>query len=240
MRRTLCHLGRIAALFAALTEAGHAGSLDVNPVRVTLSARQRIAALTVRNRGNEPAVVQLQAQAWTQRDNTDVLTPSDALLLSPPIFTLAPGASQIIRVGLRAPVAYGTEAAFRLFLQEVPPPPDPAFKGLRMALRISLPVFVAPATATTTTSPLTWRVARAGNRLSLTAENAGDTHVHITGLALTAQTLPSPVHVGDVNLYVLPHASRTWTVDANVPAGATVHLNGQGDEDVVQADIIVP
>src|ERR1700687_3963228 len=78
-----------------------AGSLSVTPIRVELSSAQRSVALTVRNEGDQPTVVQAQLVAWSQVDNEDRLEPTIDLLASPPIFTVAPGASHIVRIALR-------------------------------------------------------------------------------------------------------------------------------------------
>ena len=76
-----------------------AGSLSVTPIRVELSSAQRSVALTVRNDGDQPSVVQAQLVAWSQADNDDLLEQTTDILASPPIFTVAAGASQ------RAPLA---------------------------------------------------------------------------------------------------------------------------------------
>jgi len=59
VRQAACGL---AFLFMA---AGHAwaGSFQVGPVSATLSADQRVAALTVRNTGADAATIQLQVMA---------------------------------------------------------------------------------------------------------------------------------------------------------------------------------
>jgi CBS domain containing-hemolysin-like protein len=38
------------------------------------------------------------------------------------------------------------EIAYRLVLDEIPPPPEPGFKGLQVALKINFPIFVQPLT----------------------------------------------------------------------------------------------
>ena len=98
------------AIFFASVSAVHAGAFSVNPVRVTLSAKQPVAALTVRNESNEPTLVQLEALAWSQSLGKDVTIPSADVLATPPIFTLAPNGSQIVRVGLRRPAGTSPNA----------------------------------------------------------------------------------------------------------------------------------
>ena len=101
-------------------------------------------SITVRNDGEEPVVVQSSVLAWTQEDGKDIYASTTEALVTPPIMTIAAGAEQIVRVGLRRPPDPRSELAYRVFLQEVPPPPKPGFTGLQVALRVGLPVFVAP------------------------------------------------------------------------------------------------
>ena len=103
-----------------------AGSLSVTPVRVELSNAQRSAALTVRNDGDQPSVVQAQLVAWSQESNEDKLDPTVDLLASPPIFTVAPGASQILRVALRRAPDSAVERTYRILVTEVPGKPQQA------------------------------------------------------------------------------------------------------------------
>src|SRR4051812_46070459 len=110
----------LAFLLGAVGVA-NAGSFAVNPVRATLSAKQTVSSLVVRNSGSESTVIQLEVVNWAQEDGKDVYTPTKELLATPPIFTVPPGGSQVVRVGLRRATDSQRELAYRLFLQEVPP-----------------------------------------------------------------------------------------------------------------------
>ena len=62
-------IATIAVIFSLLNPGLlWAGTFQVNPVRVELTAQQKSAALTVQNNGDEPVVVQLQTVDWTQVD----------------------------------------------------------------------------------------------------------------------------------------------------------------------------
>lgn len=223
-------------LFLALEGAGSAGSFQVSPVRATLTSSQPVAALTVRNTGSSAAVVQLQAMRWTQADDKDALIPANELLATPPIFTLAPGASQIIRVGLRQPADPDTERAYRLLLEEVPPPPQPGFTGLRVALKISLPIFV-PASAAAQVD-LQWHATpSADGTLILAVHNNGQAHAHMSGL--TATMGDAHVPLPDANVYVLAGVSRQWRLPMHGTPGQIVHLAAHDDSQVMSTDVTV-
>jgi len=228
-------LGLAFSFFGA--SLSHAGSFTVNPVRVTLSPTQRVAAITVSNHGAEASVIQLETSRWTQQDGKDSLAPSNEILATPPIFTLAPGASQIVRVGLRRAPDAQHELTYRLVLREVPPP-QPIAQGLRVALAISMPVFVV--SAHPSFSNLQWQAVRlADGRIHLQATNTGGAHVQIGAIELSSLDGASPVVRESVATYVLPGNTRDWTFKsaADVPVGSTLRLLASTDSGDVQARI---
>jgi fimbrial chaperone protein len=133
-------------LFVAQLASG-AGSLRVAPTRLDLSPDQRTVALTVTNTGGVPTLLQIESKRWSQQTGLDEYTPADDLIVSPPIFTLEPGAEQIVRIARRDRRAPGVQLAYRLFVQEVLTPGNTSSRELNMVLRIGLPVFTTPASA---------------------------------------------------------------------------------------------
>ncbi|MDI5936320.1 molecular chaperone [Halomonas kalidii] len=215
-----------------LVTQAQAGSFTVTPTRVALSGQHEVVALRVRNTGPEETAVQVELMVWRQENGEAHHTPSREVLATPPIFTLAPGQTQVLRVGLRRPPDRTNELSYRLFLQELPPPAPDDFQGLRMALRTSLPVFVAPASGDATPE-LAWRATRGGRgELRLRARNSGHGHGQVSGLRVRlpdGRTLQSPDHS-----YVLPGAEQTWALSPGRPllaAGTelviTTSVNGQ-------------
>jgi fimbrial chaperone protein len=229
----------LAIFSVALTGCGwhaaQASSFSVNPVRVTLSAKQPVAAITVRNSDAQQTVVQLETNAWTQVDGKDTQVPSSDLLATPPIFTLPPGGSQIIRVGLRNARKFPGEVTYRLSLREVPPA-VPSTTGLRVALLISMPIFVVPATPVA--PDIQWRATRdADGKLRITATNTGNAHVQVGKLDLLASG--QVVGTRQVAEYVLPGSTRSWALDApgTLAAGAKLHISATSDSGPLQADV---
>jgi len=203
--RTLMLGALLGACGAAL-----AGSFQVNPIRVELSAASRSAALSVRNTGPAAVVVQLNAQAWSQQDGKDLLTDTRDVLLSPTVATIAPGAEQIVRVGLRRAPDAQRELSYRLFIQEVPPPPQPGFQGLVVALRVGLPVFVQPAKGPAKAS-LEWTaVLAAPDTVRVSVQNRGTGHVQVSSLELFAPQDAEPLGAHSGLSYVLPGQAREW------------------------------
>lgn len=130
-----------AALLALPGAAAIAADMEVSTTRLLVSGQAPIAAMNVRNAGDEPLAVQAFIVRWMQRDGQDVYEPTRDILVNPPIFTLAPNAVQIARFGLK--IAPGEkEQTYRLFLQEIPKEPQTK-QNVTTILRISIPIFVA-------------------------------------------------------------------------------------------------
>ena len=217
------------ALFGAHICTAHAGSFTVNPVRVTLSPTQAVAAITVRNVGTEPAVVQLETSSWNQHAGQDVLVSTTEVLATPPIITVPPGASRIIRVGLRRPADPQRELTYRLFLREVPPP-EPISQGLRVALLLSIPIFVVPPHMPG--PQVQWHAVRMqdGN-IRIQAHNTGQSHVQLGELQIAGAGGGPVLATRNMSEYLLPDNAREWTVAAkSVPAaGAPLVIASQAD-----------
>jgi len=214
------------------------GTFQVSPVRATLSTSRSIAALTVKNHGAEPAVVQLEVVTWSQHEGKDVYVATKEIIATPPIFTVPPGGTQVVRVGLRRAPDPQRELAYRLYLQEVPPAPGAGFQGLQVALRLGVPVFVNPRAAVA--PALKWSARRgAGAELKIGLANSGYVHVQVSELKVSSargETLASQPAVG----YVLPGQSREWGIKVSpLPSGAALRLVAQTDAGEVKVDLVV-
>lgn len=211
---------------ALLAGPAVASSLQVSPTRVEINGEQRIVALNIRNGGGEMASVQLELMAWSQKDGEDHYEPSSELLATPPIFNVPAGSQQIVRVGLRRPPDAQSELAYRLFVQELPPPLKEGFQGLQMVVRLSLPVFVAPA-ATPASHQLRWQASLLNpNELQLRVSNGGNGRAQVSDLYLDFGG--EQIKPGNMR-YVLPGASREWRIVAppSLQRDATLELKAR-------------
>jgi fimbrial chaperone protein len=77
-----------------------------------------------------------------------LLAPTRDLVFFPRLLVLAPGAQRVIRVGLATSVG-PVEKSYRIFIEELPPVETeqaaPADGGVRVRVRVGIPVFVQPA-----------------------------------------------------------------------------------------------
>jgi len=211
LRALIPALLRLAALLTAASPAG-AGTFTISPLRVDFAETSGTAALTVRNEDTAPVVVQTQGLGWSQEGGQDALTPSRDLLISPAVFTLPPGGSQLVRVALRRPIDPTRELSYRLTVQEVPQRAKPDFTGLLVTLKLSVPIFVAP---TAPAEPqVTWAATRAADgKLSLTVRNDGAAHARIHRFSVKTADGTTTVLEQPEMAYVLPGAVRQWSFD---------------------------
>lgn len=206
----------VAAIWLISGEV-QAASLEISPIAVNLPPGHHAAVIDVSNRGG-PAAIQLRAYAWTQIGDEDVLTPTQDIILSPPIFTVAAGEMQTIRLLVRGGARTAGERNYRLLLDEVPPA-NTQKQQVFIAMRVSMPVMVgssAPAAGT-----LRWRATRApGGQISLSATNTGPVYDSISSIALTlADGSHRSVVSRSQSPYILAGAERHWNVQGDVPAG---------------------
>jgi len=226
-------------------QTASAAALSLVPVRIALTDKQPISAITVRNDGDEATVVQLEVSQWSQADGKDVYAATAEILATPPIFTVPPGGSQLVRIGLRRAADAEQELTYRVFLQEIPPPPTPGFKGLHVALRFGVPVFVAAAKAKRDVAPvaaLQWRThVVPGTGLTLTADNTAAAHVQVTRFNLTLPADSKMLAERKAPKYILPGQHGDWQIELTPApvAGTSLHVSAETDAGSVEADVMV-
>jgi fimbrial chaperone protein len=99
----LLHVILLATLSTVVPSA-LAGSFSVNPVRVELSAQHSSAVVQVENTGSSEVTVEARIFAWVQPDGKDQLSTTREVIVTPQVFRLKTGATQLLRIGaLRKP-----------------------------------------------------------------------------------------------------------------------------------------
>lgn len=181
----------------------HAGPLEVSPVTMEMAPGRMATTLTVTNHGTARTAIQVRSFAWAQGGTEDTLTRTDDLVVSPPMFQLGPNEAQTVRLMARRP-AQGSEASYRLLLDELPAGREPG--AIQLALRLSLPVFVAPAGQTA--PDLAWRVVQSAGGAEVRVLNRGTRRDRIADVAVALPGGASVKPAGLQNPYVLPGVER--------------------------------
>jgi fimbrial chaperone protein len=226
-----------AALLLAATPFACAGNFGVSPLRVDLKAAHRLEVLTVTNSDDQPLAIQVQLLLWSQQDGEEQYVDTRDLLATPPIFKMGPHGQQIIRIALRREPDPARELDYRVLITEIPQPPAKDFSGLQIALRMSLPIFVAPAVPEH--AELQWQAHWSSDgSLQISATNAGNAHAKVTDFDVRFDGSDSPAHVA-VTRYVLPGSRVSWTLrpEGGTNRQAAIHLHGTTDRGEFAADV---
>jgi fimbrial chaperone protein len=216
----------LACLVACLVSASAvAATLQVSPVRISISADGRAGIVRLHNQSDQPTLVQVEALTWNETEDLAEVPRTGEILAVPPVFELAGGAEQVIRLALRRPLTSGTEQAYRLLITEVPREVGDGSQGVSFALRLNLPIFVTPDGAAP--QPI-WSLDLAGGGSKLTLGNQGSAHVRIQSIALFADGGADPVFVSDDGGYVLAGRERSWQLDlGRLKAGTSLTVEAE-------------
>lgn len=203
----------MALVALGLASAAQASTFQVSPVVLEVPSGGRNAVLTIRNSELAPVSLQIRLFRWTQRDGADVYDPTDELIASPPVATIAGAGSQLVRVGPRTGQLSG---AYRVIIEEILPPA--VDKGqVRIALRLNLPLYVMPRDGAKT--PLRWSGWREANgHVVLQVQNDGAHYQTVVAVAAARpgqQAVPLTTHFGAV----LPGGSKKWDVGVHPELG---------------------
>jgi fimbrial chaperone protein len=212
-----------------------AQALSVLPVNILFSSGQKATSVTVTNEGSSETAVQIRAYAWSQKDGDEQMTASDAVLLSPPLATIAAGTSQVIRLILRQP-PQGREATYRILVDQIPPPAEPGI--VHMVLRLSIPIFVQPATHAV--PHVQFHVEADAGKLFLVGVNDGLSHEVIHDIVLATSDGRKLKEDNSTTPYILAGATRRWPIVAEGPLplpGETLHLTAHSDAGAIEQQV---
>ena len=231
----ICTVSLLAIVSLFEGTAVRAQTLMIEPVSIRMNPSSMSATLTVTNKSSEGMAFQVRGFTWTQHDGHDALAPTDQLLLSPPLGTIPAAASQVVRIVLRkAPEEH--ESSYRILIDQIPPPA--AAGTIRVALRLSVPLFAEP---TVQARPiLRWGLEQNGDQIELVAKNDGNRHEIVRDISLiTPSGTQLRIDSGQLP-YVLAGSSQRWrlatkTLSPDVPD--SLRLTARGEDAVIEAQI---
>jgi len=225
------------ALLALVAASGSAmaSGLQVAPVTLSLQPAQNADGLWLSNTGDGVIHAQVRVYHWSQDASGDQLTPSQGLVISPPMLQLAVGEPQLVRViRLGAPPngPGAVEDAFRVAIDELPVDMH-GKKGLQFVLHYSVPVFVEPAGPAAAPPALHWALQRDGDHAVLEVGNTGGSHAQLASLSfINGAGQRSEITPGLLG-YVLPGATMRWVLKPPVAvfaSGGTLEASINGEK----------
>lgn len=240
--RTKCARALRAAIAFSLLMAGlsagspaAAGSFQVNPVHITMAADRKTASLTIKNTDPSEVAVRVIAYRWTQQEGEDVYSETADVIASPPIFTIAAGATQLVRLGLKPGSAGG---AYRVIVEEIPRQ-QPSGSQVQVALRLNLPLYLLPPKGGA--AQLSWSAwhDRNGN-LVVAATNSGSLHAQVLEIGAADETGKNITLSKEMGV-ILPSSTRHWKIGSGpkFEVGAPILLKIRNSAGDTQEKILV-
>ena len=225
-------------MLLGLAGTAAASSFNISPIRADLNSTRHTAVLNITNADDEAVVVQVHVVAWSQESGEEHLIDTRELLATPPVMQIAGHAEQVVRVALRREPDPTQELTYRVIFEEVPQAAPANFTGLRMALRLSIPVFVTPAHGKST-ADVAWEARwLAAGELEVAAVNHGTGHLQVIDFDAQLPGAQGPLH-GMTSRYVLPGSRVSWrlTSAAAAPYAGPIVIHGHSDQGEFSADV---
>jgi fimbrial chaperone protein len=212
-------------------------SLTVVPVNVFFAPGQNTATVTVTNRGDKEAAIQIRPYVWNQPDGNDQLDATQTLVISPPIASIPAGATQLVRLLLKQPAA-DKEVTYRILLDQLPPPAETGV--VHVVFRLSIPIFSLPAKQAI--PRLQFHVEREAGELYLVARNDGIRHDAIREIVLSTASGSKLKADPGVSPYILAGATRRWHIAASgfqPPPDDQLKLTARADAGAIEQQVRV-
>ena len=225
-------------MLAAAAAPAAASTFNISPIRAQLTAGHPTEALTIMNADDSPVVVQVRVVSWSQKSGTEQLEDTRELLATPPVLQIPANGQQIVRVALRRDPDPAQELTYRVIFEEVPQAAPKDFVGLRVALRLSIPIFVAPAHGDAN-AQVAWESRWLPNgQLEVAATNSGSGHLQITDFEAQFPGSLMPLR-GVTSKYVLPGSRMSWilTPPADATRQGSIPIHGHSDQGDFSADV---
>lgn len=211
-----------AAVGLVAATAAHcvcAGVFSVTPVRIYMAPKDRAVAVTITNEANEPVVLQADVYEWRQSaEGEDQLTPSEDLILAPPILKLGAKAKQVVRLARLQPPDASRQLVYRLILRELPEVGPSKGINVPIALALSMPVFITPPVAKHATSCTAVRTD--GGAIAVQCANSGSAYTQVREVVV--RQAGQAVGRFEGGAYILPGARKRLALEAPkpIPVGA--------------------
>ncbi|MES2973008.1 MAG: fimbria/pilus periplasmic chaperone [Pseudomonadota bacterium] len=200
-------------LMALLSPKVLAGEFSVSPVRLDLGGVARSQLLSITNAGTVPARFLVRGAAWTMTEAGAVeLSDDDKLIVFPASFTVAPKASQNIRVGTDQRSGE-TEKTWRVLLEELPDANAAGSPGatINVLSVISVPVFMPPLKPRKAME-ISW-LGQEGASARIALVNDGNAHEMVAAVSVTAMRgEDTALQAQQEGWYILPGKRRVYAL----------------------------
>lgn len=187
-----------------------AAALQVTPVRVDVAAPSAAATLSLHNIGDRPVTLQLRLFKWTQVKGHESLTPTHAVVASPPAAQLAGNQSYVVRIVRTTRRPLTAPENYRLVIDQLPQIHHQAGASIDLLLRYSIPVFFS--TRDARDPEVAWHVFNHAGHITAEAANKGGRELRISDLTVRDRAGHIVRFGNGLQGYVLPHSEMAFTV----------------------------
>ena len=211
-----------STLCSLYSRSTFAGNFSVTPVRIYMVPKDRAAAVTITNEGDDELIMQADLYEWKQKPNgEDDLKPTEDVFLSPPIIKMMPKSRQVVRLARLVPTQSEDQITYRMIVREIPEAKHAGKEiEVQIALAFSIPIFITPKYAKAKLSCITERIDLSS--VNAVCENTGNAYSHPTTLRLTSAA-DDNIANNNAGGYVLPGIKRSFSIKRNngiISAGA--------------------
>ena len=210
-RRANLLAGSLLGLALAASAVSAKGQLQARATLIELGVDSAAGRLTLANTGDAPVAAQVRVFAWSQENGEDRLAPTNAIVLSPPIVRIAPGAEQVVRIVREGPAPSGRDQTYRIVVDELPDKSKPNANAVSFRMRYVLPMYVRDAVAKLPT--LACRIEHQVPTPALSCNNSGGRAAQLGATRM----LDAAGHKYELTPglfgYVLPASVRRWPLD---------------------------
>ncbi|MBL0729511.1 molecular chaperone [Piscinibacter sp. HJYY11] len=208
----LLALSLTAAVLPAWADVGL--PVSATPGSMYIQSGNSSTSVLIVNRSGQDMLLHAEAIAWRREGGADRDAPTKDLAIDLPVFALAPGGQQTVRITLRGPAASDQEMAYRMVLRELPATnagPATARRAsaaARAAMTLRVPVYVSPALVRRQQQ---WQAhIDDDGQLVAKVANLGNVHYKVGGLRVLGDTQP-PIVISHPSQSVLfPGEARTF------------------------------
>lgn len=232
---------KTACLVILLISTGNllAANFNVKPTRIFVQTLPQ-SSLSVKNQGDTEVLIQAELIKWTQARGTDVYAPARDVIISPPMFKIPPGETQIVRVHSLLTDASNQERTYRVILQELPSPNPLSHKpAVSTILRMSVPIFILPNNVED--PEVAWKITRTEKGLLIRAKNTSNSHILLSSLKLVDDA-GSVLFNQKIFVYILAGQPYKWSLKLDDAwQSARIKITADSDRDKLFAKVdVVP
>lgn len=216
-----------------------ASAIEVTPTKVFFNPDQKYTFITIKNLSNEQVFAQAEQLDWQQENSKDIYTQSNDLLISPIIFSIKSKGEQILRIGRKKMnTDNNIEKSYRLLISEIPD----QFQhnnGLKMVLRLSIPIFIEPNQKTE--HELQWsKKITHNNSVNINLYNPNNYHKMVTKIELKDKLNQDLYKQQNAFIYLLPKQKHTWTIAKNPKLVEHIKNESLNDENSIAMILNTP